>query len=197
LRYFEFTVQVSNLSNSAILEENATMRSIIVAGLLLCCTFSSAQPSKNPAKCGFPPALQDEVTKKYPGARVVTVNDLSVDDKNFFRKDHGNTCPGLAKVDFYGDGKPTWALVLINSAKKRLDLVVAHRLDAWKLQALDSLEAGPIPVVWRDRPGKYDDVYGEKTLTSAHPVVVLCQYEAWAIVYAWTGKEVEKVWISD
>jgi hypothetical protein len=173
------------------------MRLIIVAVLLLCCTFSSAHPSETPAKCEFPPALQDEVTKKYPGAGIVNVNDLSADDGEFFRKAHGNACPGLAKVDFYGDGKPTWALILLNSAQKRLYLVVAHRLDSWILLVLDSLDVGPIPVVWRDKPGKYDDVYGEKTLTSSHPVIVFCQYEAWAIVYSWTGKRVEKVWISD
>ncbi len=24
----------------------------------------------------------------------------------FFQKDHADTCPGLVKVDFYGDGNP-------------------------------------------------------------------------------------------
>jgi hypothetical protein len=51
--------------------------------------------------------------------------------------------------------------------------------------------------VWTEKPGKYDDVYGEKTLNATRPVVVLCGYNSWAIVYAWTGKKVEKVWISD
>jgi len=46
--------------------------------------------------------------------------------------------------------------------------------------------------IWRDKAGRYDDVYGEETLTSAHHVIVFWRYESWAIVYAWTGKEVEK-----
>ncbi|MBW8869635.1 MAG: hypothetical protein JF563_02480 [Acidobacteriales bacterium] len=29
-------------------------------------------------------------------------------------------------------------------------------------------------------------------MTSAHHVIVFWRYESWAIVYAWTGKEVEK-----
>jgi hypothetical protein len=28
-------------------------------------------------------------------------------------------------------------------------------------------------------------------------VIVLCKYEAWAIVYSWTGTKVDKVWLSD
>jgi hypothetical protein len=53
------------------------------------------------------------------------------------------------------------------------------------------------PVVWREGPGKYRDVYGEKTIRATHSVVVLAEYESWAILYAWTGKGIEKIWISD
>jgi len=46
-------------------------------------------------------------------------------------------------------------------------------------------------------PEKYRDVYGGKTIKATHPVIVLCGYGSWAILYAWTGEEVDKVWISD
>jgi hypothetical protein len=44
---------------------------------------------------------------------------------------------------------------------------------------------------------KYEDIYGQKKILSKNQVIVFCGYGSWAIVYAWTGKEVEKVWLSD
>jgi hypothetical protein len=67
------------------------------------------------------------------------MSDLEEYDRKLFRKDHGNSCPGLVKVDFYGDGKPTLALVLItgNGAQEKAELVVARQNPAeqWKSPA--------------------------------------------------------------
>ena len=149
--------------------------------------------------CSLPRDLRLEITAKYPGARVVNLKDLLVDDRKFFQSDHGKACPGLIKLDFYGDGKPTLALVLItkNGAKDNTQLVVTHEVEAkWRITPLDT--GGPIaPVVWGQPPGKYTDVYGNKTVRARQPVIVFCKYEAWAILYAWTGKGVSKIWIMD
>jgi hypothetical protein len=156
-----------------------------------------AAPSKD--GCTFPPGLQHEITRKYPGRRLVRLADLVKDDKEFFRRDHGDRCPGLVKVNFYGDGKPTWALVLIAppGAKPKIELVVARQFgQAWEIRSLETVD-DDVPVLWRDGPGVYRSVYEDKTLRATNPVIVLCGYESWAIVYAWIGKSVEKVWISD
>jgi hypothetical protein len=68
-----------------------------------------AAPATN--TCKLPPGLSDVISKKYPGTSLVELTDLSAEDKAFFRKDHGTRCPGLVTVDFYGDGRPTWAVV--------------------------------------------------------------------------------------
>ena len=110
----------------------------------------------------------------------------------------GARCPGLLKVNFYGDGKPTYALVLIggNNPKRRAELIVAHQVAGdWEIRSLDVTDG--TPVVWREGPGKYDDIYGQKKIRAKNSVIVLCWYGSSAIVYAWTGKEVEKVWLSD
>jgi len=136
-----------------------------------------AVPSSEP--CDLPPGLRELVAKKFPDRRVETISDLNDDDKTFYKKDHGAGCPGLVKVDFYGDQKPTLALVLVGGTNPKTNaiLVVARRLD--------------------ERPGKYEDVYKDRRIAAAYPVVVLCGYESWAILYAWTGKDVKKIWISD
>ena len=149
--------------------------------------------------CDLPQNLQRKVARKYPGKRVVTLADLQDDDRGFFQADHDNSCPGLVKVDFYGDGKPTLALVLIakDEAKESAILIVAHQVGAiWNSTMLAT--GGPtVPVVWSLPPGEYRDVYGNKTIRATRPVIVFFRYEAWGILYAWTGKAVNKIWIAD
>ena len=153
----------------------------------------------SPGACDLPQNLQREVARKYSGKRVVTLADLQDDDRGFFQADHGNSCPGLVKVDFYGDGKPTLALVLIakDEAKESAILIVAHQVGAiWNITMLAT--GGPtVPVVWSLPPGEYRDVYGNKTIRATRPVIVFFRYEVWGILYAWTGKAVNKIWIAD
>jgi hypothetical protein len=150
-------------------------------------------------RCAVPPGLREEISKKYPGTSLVSLGDLSEYDRKLFQKDHGTRCPGAIKTDFYGDGKPTWALVLISGidSKSKAELVVGHQVDNdWQIRSLDSAGAS-VPVVWTEGPGKYHDVYGEKTIQATHPVIVFVGYSGWAVVYAWTGKGIDKVWIAD
>ncbi|SRR6266478_1597337 len=156
-----------------------------------------AAPPKDP--CSLPPSLRDEMSKKYPGTRLVSLSDLTDYEKKLFQKDHGTRCPGLVKVNFYGDGKPTWALVLISgeNPNRKAQLVVAHQVDdTWETRLLSTTDG--TPVVWRDGPGKYEGLYyEEKTIRAQWPVIVFCGLESWAVLYAWTGNEVEKVQLSD
>jgi len=147
----------------------------------------------------LPDGLREEIAPKYPGARIVELSDmLNPDDKAIFKKEHGDQCPGLVRVDFYGDGKPTWAVVLItkDKAKARVKFLVARKLEeSWQLRILDTTD--DTPVVWSEPPGKYEEVYKTKTIRAKWPVVIVCGYGSWAIAYAWTGNRVEKVWLSD
>jgi hypothetical protein len=149
--------------------------------------------------CNVQPDLQHEISEKYPGSKLVSLSDLYEDDRKLFQKEHGKDCPGLVKVDFYGDKKPTLALVLTTGegANQKAELVVARKLgENWKTTLLETAGSS-VPVVWRQKPGKYTDVYGNKTIRATKPVIVFCGYESWAILYAWTGKSVDKVWLAD
>lgn len=176
-----------------------TKATVLVAAscLLASVRVANAAPTTDP--CNLPQTLQREVVNKFPGARLVTLHDLAHDDKGLFQKDHGSGCPGLVSVDFYGDGKPTFALVLIANgrATESAKLVVAHELGLkWKTVLIDTAESSS-PVVWSQGPGQYEDIYGEKKIRATRPVIVFCEYEAWAIVYAWTGSKVDKIWLRD
>src|SRR5882672_8194202 len=83
----------------------------VTALWLLALVQGAAAQSSNDA-CDLPKDLQSVVKGKYPGTKIVRLSDLSSEDKEFFQKDHAGACPGLVKVDFYGDGKSTLALEL-------------------------------------------------------------------------------------
>ena len=159
-------------------------------------TVVAAQPG---VTCELPQDLQREITTKYPGAKIVGLSDLSEDNKGIFQKEHRDACPGLVKVDFYGDGKPTWALSLISGegVTEKAKLVVAHQVENdWSIASLETAKSS-VPVVWGQSPGTYRDVYGEKTIRARRPVIVFGEYGAWIIVYSWTGTNVDKIWLVD
>jgi hypothetical protein len=154
--------------------------------------------SSSDDRCALPAGLRDQISNKYPATHVVTLEDLDGYEGKLFHKDHGTQCPGLVKVNFYGDGKPTWAFVLISgeNPKRRAELVVAHQAaGGWEIRSLDVTDG--TPVVWRDHPGKFEGMSEPNTIRAKNPVIVFCGLESWAVVFAWNGKEVEKLQVSD
>ncbi len=96
-----------------------------------------------PERCEYPLGLRDEISQKYAGSRLVSLMDLEQYNRRLYQKDHGTRCPGLVRVNFYGDGKPTWALVLISGQglKQKAQLVVARQLaKGWEIRSLDSTD---------------------------------------------------------
>jgi hypothetical protein len=109
---------------------------IVLAFFALLTACATAQ-QKDP--CALPTSLQNELATKYPGQRPVRISDLSTYNKRFYRKDHGNHCPGLVKVDLYGDKKPTWTIILRKNDQgiSVTELLVAQQIeDGWKLNLL-------------------------------------------------------------
>ena len=171
------------------------------SAVILCVGVFTAIASAVPADraCVLPTGLAKPISERYQGARVITISDLSEYYRKLFQKDHGTRCPGLVKVDFYGDGQPTWAIVLLSGDPQdgNTRLLVAHQVgNSWRINSLDTASKAA-PVVWRERPGTYRDVYGEKTVRAVNEAIVFGEYESWAILYAWTGKDVKKIWIRD
>ncbi len=152
---------------------------ICALSLYLFVLVQAATPASSNDRCALPLGLRDEISKQYPDMYIVR-------------------CPGLVKINFYGDGNPTWAFVLISreNPKRKAELVVArHIADKWETRSLETADG--TPVVWSEGPGKYDGMSDPMTIRVKYPVIVFCGYESWAILYAWTGKEIEKTWISD
>ena len=176
------------------------MRSSPILSLCLLVFSAFAAGAEMNKGCDLPQQLHHEIAAKYPGRKLVDLADLDEDDRGFFQKDHGDACPGLTKVDFYGDGRPTLALLLTTKkgGKEKAELVLAHQIAGhWAAKTLDTSDAPPVPVVWSEPQGEYRDVDGKKEIRAKSPVIVFAAYEAWEIVYAWTGNSVKKIWLRD
>src|SRR5262249_53984281 len=171
---------------------------IAALGLLAVLALPSLLVAGSKGNCTLPDGLREEVAAKYPGTHVVQLGDLSDYDRKLYRRDHDDRCPGLVKVNFYGDGKPTWAVVLTagEHPHRRVTLLVARQLaDGWALRSLEQTDGAP--VVWREGPGKYEGMNETKPLRARYPVIIFCDYGSWSVLYAWTGSEVKKIWLTD
>jgi hypothetical protein len=170
----------------------------IVSACLLVFSFGAAQGADD--GCALPSGLRTEVAKRYPNERVVRSSDLSDSNKDILKQEPPGSCPGLIKLDFYGDKKPTWAVLLTGLGKKAgTQFIVARETGAaWEIKAIESLGSdSDMPIIWEQDPGEYTDVYGEKTIRAKSAVIVLWVDSSVAMLYAWSGKEVEKIWIRD
>lgn len=158
-------------------------------GLYLFVFVQTSAATSPDGACDLSQNLKRVVESKYPGTKIVSLSDLSEDHRELFQKEHAESCPGLVKADFYGDGKPTFALALTmkSAAYSKTKLVLAHRAGAnWEVSTLGKAD-GPIPVVWSEKPGEYKSVYQHK-IHATRPVIVFCGYSSWAVLCAWTNK---------
>jgi hypothetical protein len=174
------------------------VRCIISVCLLCVPGFVQACGAQSDVACVLPVALTDRISRDYPGTHPVDIADLTENHRQMFRRDHGTACPGLVKIDFYGDGSPTWAIALTKGVgtERTVQLLVARQADdVWEIRPLDKTNG--TAVVWSEGPGTYKDVYGQKTIEAKDPVIHFVGYESWGIIYAWNGTQVDKVWTSD
>ncbi len=88
------------------------------------------------------------------------------------------------------------AFVAKEGPKQKPELVVAHQLgNAWDIRSLDTADGAV--AVWSEGPGKYEGTYEGKLIRAKNPAILIADYGSFTILYAWTGKEVEKIWLSD
>jgi hypothetical protein len=167
---------------------------LLAAAFCLLAFGQSAFAGARNGACEMPKDLQAEVTRKYPGTSLVTLSDLDDTNKESFQKEHKDECPGLVKVDFYGDGKPTLALALIANSVQgaKVELIVARQVvDNWKMTMLASVD-GAAAAIWSEGPGEYVDMCRNGKIRSTRPVIIFCRNYKWMVLYAWKGNRVVK-----
>jgi hypothetical protein len=150
----------------------------------------------------LPRPLEQALGRRFPAAAVLTLEQLDPTEKSLFTQQEGPRCPGVVHLDFFGDRTDTYGIVIVtgDGDSRRALLVLASRRRTalpWQLQTLESFSDPGLPTLTREQPGLYEDVYGEKTIRARGEALLLVGWESWAILYAWTGKTIDKVWLAD
>jgi len=183
------------------------LRKCITAILALVILFTGVVNTANgvqqrdPCIGSLPDTLEKLLEKQYPGWKIVNLKMLNPYHKKLYLTNKKAICPGVAKVNFYGDGREVFAIVLTrrseNGSRSRLIISRQNESGQWYLITLDDNTSGPPPVVVVGPPGEYEQVYKERFIRAQQEVIVYIGYESWAVLYFWNGKKIEELQISD
>jgi hypothetical protein len=107
---------------------------------------------------------------------IVQPQDLSGNDPQIFRVNHPGECPGVSVGNFYPKGKSSFLVALIqkgdqkNQLEKLTLVFFKKNLPTTETVVLPTQVVDPY-VVWKLRPGHYQDLYGKKTTISRESFV--------------------------
>lgn len=137
----------------------------------------------------LPSSLGSIINQSYPGFQVLT------------KKGSRHGCPGIVKIDLYGDGRTVYAAVIrrLRGAERSEDgkLLLAEKENKnWKVTILD--EGDYWGNVGHEPAGLYGDMYRTKSFETKGDLIVYFRYDrTWAVGYGWTGEKIEKVQLTD
>ena len=134
----------------------------------------------------------------FPLAKVMTLSMLSRRERHFVESGQPGQCPGVAAVDFFGDGHTDYALVLAHGTTSRMAILVLARPDVtgrWSFQLIAEADQGTA-IVFRVPPGDVEGAEGD-VLHAQHDAIGFSGLEAWTMVFAWTGSSIETIWTQE
>lgn len=137
----------------------------------------------------IPTAVKKIIYDRYPDFHIRT------------KKDSTHGCPGIVKVDFYGDGRAVYAVVI---QKDRDDkgiqqdgklLLASRESQGWKVEILE--DEGDAGSVWHAPGEEFSDMYQGRTIAAKGDMIIYFWYESSAVGYGWTGEKIETVQLAD
>ena len=180
------------------------IRAVLAMSVLAVAGLQAAQPIEVASECSglLPLTLLKQLQPLYPGSNVLNLDQLESRDRTLFTKAEGRRCPGVVRLDFFGNGQETYGIVLVSGSgeSRRARVLLATRKNGaspWRIENLEVMDDPGLPTISKDKPGAHEDVYGAKSVNARGESLVLVGWESWAILYAWTGQKVDKVWLAD
>ena len=178
------------------LSKTLILGSILAASVLARPAYSG-EIIPDPCRRVLPQQLEEAIKRDHPGWEIVTLRHLPDWRQMEYEKQRETSCPGVAKVNFYGDGRLAYALSLIKqSGTENAGLLLAQldKSGRWTLTMLWEVGCACEPKT--EPAGEYKDVYGEKTIRSKGEVIVL-DLGSVARLFAWTGDKIDSIHIKD
>ncbi len=137
----------------------------------------------------IPTAVQKNIHDRYSDFHIRT------------KKDSTHGCPGIVKVDFYGDGRAVYAVVIQKDHDEREmqqdgKLLLASREGkGWKVEILE--DEGNPGSLWHAPADKFVGMHEGRTAAAKGDIIVYFGYESWERAYGWTEEKIEWVQLSD
>lgn len=162
---------------------------LLVVLLLLAIQVSADASPRRHCSETIPTAVQKIIHERYPDFHVRT------------KKDSTHGCPGIVKVDFYGDGRAVYAVVIQkdrDEQEMQQDgklLLASKEGKGWKVEILEG-EGNP-GSLWHAAADEFVDMYKGRTAAAKGDIIVYFGYESWERAYGWTGEKIEMVQLSD
>ena len=166
----------------------------------------------------LPVTVRRLVESTYPGAHIASLNDYSAEDIRLFRGEKQD-CPGIARADVNGDGRPDFGVIVTSKQKHVLVLAaVSQAVEKWRLDLLiDWGREGRGSVahstiyVSRTAPGTYRDMFTVdpapseyvqepgrvRTFHAKRDGFVFGGIEASGVAYFLKGRRWVHLWVSD
>jgi len=169
---------------------SAIWLTLVLVAILLCDVpvIKGANPRSHCSET-LPSSLNQLIKERYLDFQVLN------------KKDSTHGCPGIAKVDFYGDGRTVYAVVIRKPHKSEAvvegKLLLAEKEDKhWKVTLLD--EGDDWGSVSHEPAGEYGDMYRTRSIKSKGDLIVYFRYDqSWAVGFGWTGDKIEEVQLTD
>ena len=176
--------------------------SLAIAGFVGAAPHSSAVKASGECAKSLPSTLAQSLGQLYPSSALLTLDQLDRQARSLFVKEEGLRCPGVVRLDFFGDHREAYGVVVVTGAGEasRSHLVLASRIDVasqWSIQTLHTLGDPSLATVAKEKAGSHEDLYRERKIEAKGEALVWIGWESWATLYAWSGEKIEKIWLSD
>lgn len=134
--------------------------------------------------------------RHFPGWKVVSLADLSDDDRKLWQDVHHDACPGIAMGNFGGDGVVRAAVTLIRRKKSgRYQMLLVGTATGWEMLAKPEV-VDRISVV-RAIAGGGSFSGSDALATPAPHAIGFEALEAGMLLYAWDGGKYVQVQASE
>jgi hypothetical protein len=149
----------------------------------------------------IPANVRSRMTQRFPGWKIVSLQDLRADDQNIWRTSHPKECPGYATGHFSSAEQLSYAFNLFRDNGKQLFAVLLV-IDAagpdYKIHVLSKPQVVAfMSVVYSQPPGRLTDFAGTRQLTTSLSVIAYETLEAGQLVYFWSNGRYHSIQTSD
>lgn len=183
-------------------------RLLLLAAILAPLPVASALASETPSakthcRGMLPRSLQQQLTARFAGLKVVELSDLAADQRESWVKVHGDACPGVTSGNFDGSKRDQFAILLWRKASPARQALVFVRRDKdreYSVRLIDDRKgASPEPpmAVYRALAGTYRDFYDRETAIQVKTDLIVLEGSIAAQAYYLVGGEIGRIILSD